>query len=356
MTMTLASLRTANEASPTMPYITRAWYNKVFLTVNQGKLVHDQFGLPATQPKHSGEQHMWRRWPDLSTATVPLTEGITPDPTEITYENVIATLKWYGSWIPITDVVSFMHPDNILSIATKKLSRQAKESKDEITRDIINAGTSFIRVSADGSDPTNSAGARTEVNGIVTAHAVDTAVTTLESADVPYLHPTMNASTKVATQPIGPSYVAIVHPHQSKGFKNTLSGMGDDWVPREKYAGGTVAYPTEIGKYGNVRFITSTKAKKWTDTGGNTTVGTTVASVYRSTTGTTLGDVYSCLILGQEAFGTVGLKGASSTHYYAAGGNTDPIAQRATAGWKACFTAKILNENNMVRIEALAMW
>ena len=359
---TLDALRASSEVDAAisggsaMPYITRAWYNKVFLSVNEGKLVHDQFGMPNTQPKHSGEQHLWRRWLNLATNTVPLTEGVTPTGKSLTYENVLCTLRWYGDWIGITDVVSFMHPDPVLNIATQKLARQAKESKDEVTRDIINAGTSFIRITADGDTPTNStSGARTTVNGCITADACDLAITTLEAADADYIKPQMNASAKVDTHPIGPSFVAIVHPHMAHDFTQSASGFGSNYCPRENYAAGTVAYPTEVGKYRNIRFIQTTKAKTWADSGGGDNVGTSSSSTYRSTTGTS-GDVYSFLILAKEAFGTVKLKGASGTYYYPAGGNTDPLAQRSTAGWKACFTAAILNDDNMCRIEALARW
>lgn len=361
---TLSALRASSEGSGSfspstytqMPFATRVWYNKIFLSIVEPKLVHDQFGMPTTLPKNSGEQVMWRRWNKLATTTVPLTEGVTPSGSSLTYENVLATAKWYGDWVGITDVVNFMHPDNVLSIATKRLALQAAESKDEVTRDIINAGTAFIRVKADGTEPTyTDSGARTTVNGVLTKQALDAAITILETNNAEYYHSTMNASTKVATQPIGPSYIAIIHPHIAHSMVQDKSALGDDFVPREKYSGGTVAYPTEIGKYRNVRFLTSTLAKIWADSGGDTTVGTDSDEVYRSTTGSAA-DVYSCLILGKEAFGTVKLKGASATYYNPPGGNSDPLHQRSTAGWKGCYTAAILNDNFMERIECAALW
>lgn len=361
---TLTGLRASGEASGAfspasytqMPFLTRAWYNKVFLSVAEPKLVHDMFGMKTTLPKHNGEQVVWRRWLKLATNTVPLSEGITPTGKNLAYENVIATASWYGDWVGITDVVDFMHVDKVLTQATKRLAMQAAESMDVVTRDIINAGTGFLRVTADGGSPTTGVGARTTVQGTITKKALDTAITQLEAADGDYFLGQMNASTKVATQPIGPAFVAIIHPHVAHDLVNSRAGFGtDEWTPREKYAAGTVAYPSEIGKYRNVRFVTSTLAKVWADSGGTTTVGTTAASVYRSTTGTN-GDVYSCLILAKEAYGTVKLEGAAATYYDRAGGNSDPLHQRSTAGWKACKTAAILNDSWMIRIECLASW
>ena len=347
---TLAQYRATSEASPTMPYITRAWYNKVFLSIIEPALVHDQFGMATTLPKKTGEQVVWRRWNRLTVNTVPLSDGITPTGTSLTYENVIGTVYWYGDWVGITDVVDFMHVDNVLTIATKRLALQAAETADTLTRDIINAGTGFIRVLT---DTTVGVGERVTVADEINAHALKTAITELEGNDAKYFLGKMGASTKVATEPIGPCYVAIVHPH----VVHDLPALGSEWIPREKYALGNVAYPTEIGKFRNVRFVTSTLAKVWTDTGAADTCGTTAASVYRSTTGTNVAaDVYSVLVLAKEAFGVVKLAGSAATYYNKAGGNSDPLHQRSTAGWKMCRGAKILNDTFMKRIECLAKW
>ncbi len=350
---TLAGIRAA-ETGDSMPLLTQAWYNKVFLSIAEPKLVHDQFGMPTTLPKGNGEQVVWRRWDKLDPNTVPLADGITPTGKALSYENVVGTVKWYGDWVGITDVVDFMHVDNVLTIAVKRLALQAAETSDIVTRDVINAGTGFLRAP---SSSTSGVGARVTVNGLLHKAIVDTAVTELEANDAEYFHGKMSASTKVATEPIGPAYVCIIHPHVAHSLISTAGGFGDDFVPREKYASGGVAYPSEVGKYRNVRFLTSTLAKMWPDSGDNTTSGPTAASVYRATTGTDAAcDVYSCLLLAKEAFGVVKLAGASMTYFDKAGGNSDPLHQRSTAGWKMCKTATILQDKYMKRIEVAARW
>jgi len=347
---TLAQYRATSEASPTMPYITRAWYNKVFLSIAEPALVHDQFGMPTTLPKKTGEQVVWRRWNKLAVNTVPLADGITPTGKNLVYENVIGTVYWYGDWVGITDVVDFMHVDNVLTIATKRLALQAAETADTLTRDIINAGTGFLRcltTSASG------VGARVTVAVEITAHALKTAITELEGNDAKYWMGKMGASTKVATEPIGPCFIGIVHPH----VVHDLPALGGEWIPREKYAAGNVAYPTEVGKFRNVRFVSSTFAKVWPDVGAAGTSGPTAASVFRATTDTdTAADVYSVMILAKEAYGVVKLAGSAATYYNRAGGNSDPLHQRSTAGWKMARGATILNDNFMKRIECLAKW
>lgn len=357
---TLTALRADNEASPTMPTLTRALYIKQFLSVAEQEILHDRWGQKTTLIKGNGNQVMWRRYKKLAVNTVPLTEGVTPTGKKMAYENVLGTVNWYGDWVGITDVVDFMHPDNILAQTTKMLALQAAETKDVIVRDIINAGTSFLRVTADSAtfaSQTTGIGVRTTVAGGITKKAMDTAITMLEAANAPYLHGQMSASTKVDTSPLAPGYVCIVHPHVAHDIQGAYSAFGSDYIPRQKYASGGVAYPTEIGTYKNVRFVTSTLAKVFPDSGAATTNGPTAASVFRATTATdTAADVYSCLILSKEAYGVIKLEGAAATYYDKAGGNSDPLHQRTTAAWKACLGAAILDDTRMVRVECLARW
>lgn len=343
-----------------MPRMTRAFYIKTFLTVATGERLHARWGQQTTLPQGNGNTVMWRRYLDLTAATTPLSDGVTPPGGTVAYEQVLGTVKQYGYWVGITDVVKYLHPDNILTQITMKLAKQAADTEEVVVRDIINAGTSFLRVTADNASvasQTTGLGARVTVAGGITKKALDTAVTILEGNNAKYLHGTMGASAKIGTDPIGPSYVAIIHPHVAHDLINAYSALGTDFVPREKYASGGVAYPTEVGKYRNVRFVTSTYAKVWADSGAAATSGPTAASVFRATTATnTAADVYSCLVLAKESYGVIKLEGSSGTYYDKEGGQGDPLHQRSTAAWKRMMGAAILNDTYMCRIECLARW
>lgn len=369
---TLTGLRASSEAAATsfydgtagaldtngMPRLTRAYYMKTFLAVAEGERLHARWGQQTTLPQGNGNTVMWRRYLKLTAATTPLSDGVTPPGSNMAYEQVLGTVKQYGDWVGITDVVQYLHPDNILAQVTKALARQAADTEEIIVRDIINAGTSFLRCSADYTGtPAVVLTARVNTASSIHKKAIDTAVTMLEGADAKYIHGMMGASTKIGTDPIGPAYIAIVHPHVAHDLINTASGLSTDFVPREKYASGGVAYPTEIGKYRNVRFVSSTFAKVWADTGAAGTSGPTAASVFRATTGTNAAaDVYSTLIIAKDAYGVIKLEGSSGTYYDKPGGQGDPLHQRSTAAWKRMMGAAILNDDNLVRIESLARW
>ena len=65
-------------------------------------------------------------------------------------------------------------------------------------------------------------------------------------------------------------------------------------------------------------------------------------------------DVYSTLILGANAYGVTSVEGGgleTIVKQLGSGGTSDPLNQRATAGWKAVKTAERLVEQFMIRIE-----
>lgn len=361
-TNTLSFLRTTYEAgaagtSTYMPKLTQAWYNKTFLSNATPYLVHDNYGMPTSMKKNQGDQVVWRRWKKLDQNITPLTDGVTPSGKQLEYEQVVATVKQYGDYTIITDWVEITHVDKVVNQAQAKLGQQAGESLDSVTRDIINAGSNLYRSTADGGSPAYGTGARTTVNGCITKKILDAAIVKLQAADAKYPLPMIGASTKVATEPVDRAFVCIIHPHVAHSLKQeTESGLGSEFVKREKYGSTSPLFPNEVGKYDNVRFVTTTNAKVWASVGGTTDAGDDPASdTYRSTDGTNA-DVYSALLIAEEAYGVVKLGGAFTTYLDRAGGNNDPLHQRNTAAWKAAKTAAILNDNWMIRLEVAALW
>jgi N4-gp56 family major capsid protein len=105
--------------------------------------------------------------------------------------------------------------------------------------------------------------------------------------------------------------------------------------------------PQEIGATKNVRWMVTTNAQVWTDSGA-TASGTGLV-----TSGTQV-DVYGTLILAKNAFGVVPLQKKSIQSIIkqlGSAGADDPLNQRSTVGWKTATVAKILNDDFMVRIE-----
>lgn len=137
---------------------------------------------------------------------------------------------------------------------------------------------------------------------------------------------------KVMNAPrINGSYVGIIHPDVSYDL------MSDPkWVNVKTYADPEGIYAGEIGRIEGVRFVETSEAKVFTGAGAGGR------------------DVYSTLILGGDAYGVTEITGGGLQHIIkqlGSAGTSDPLDQRATAGWKATKAAERLVEAYMVRVE-----
>ena len=82
--------------------------------------------------------------PDLAVNTTPLTEGDAPTPKALTMGTVTVDTEQYGDVVSITDVAKVKSPVELVSIGTERLSRQSRESIDQITRDVIAGGGTAV--------------------------------------------------------------------------------------------------------------------------------------------------------------------------------------------------------------------
>lgn len=297
----------------------KTYYSDYLIDMAEPKLVHDQFGQKQPIPKNNGKTIEFRKYDPLPKALTPLTEGVTPDGQSLNVKTVTAEVKQYGGYIELSDVLLLAAIDNNLVQATKLLGGQAGRTLDTIVREVLNGGTNVQY--AEGQVESRSAlvGGQADGNHYLTVDAVRKAVRTLKR---------QNAET------INGSFVGIIHPDAAYDL------MSDPkWVNVKTYSDPEGIYQGEIGKIENVRFVESSEAKIFEGEGANEV------------------DVYSTLILGDNAYGTTDLAGGGLTHIVkqlGSAGTADPLNQRATAGWKATKAAVRLVEPYMVRIETAA--
>ena len=119
-----------------------------------------------------------------------------------------------------------------------------------------------------------------------------------------------------------------------------------EWVDAHKYANPTNLYTGELGEIAGVRFVESTEAKVWKD-----------ASCPKIGSTDNHYGVFGTLILGKNAYGVTEVTGGGLQTIVkpkGSAGTADPLDQRSTVGWKGIRTAKILLEQNMVRVESVS--
>lgn len=289
----------------------KTFYSKYLIENAKPALVYDQFGQKHNIPKNGGKTIEFRKYSPLPKATTPLTEGVTPAGKALTVSTVTATVKQYGDFVPLTDMLLLTAIDNNLVQALDLLGAQAGATLDTVTREILMGGTSVQY--AEGQVTSR---ATLTAEHKLTVKAVRLAARFLKKQNAPK---------------IDGGYVAIIHPDIAYDIQDD-----QDWKEWNKYTTSDKMFQGEIGKIANVRFVETTEAKIFAKAGASNQ------------------DVYATLVLGANAYGTTNIEGGgleTIVKQLGSGGTEDPLNQRGTAGWKATKTAVRLVEQFMVRVE-----
>ena len=300
----------------------KTYYEKTLLDLAEPALVHDQFGDSYPIPANNGKTIEFRRYTALPKATEPLTEGVTPAGQTLTVTTVTADVHQYGGWVALTDMLDLTAIDNNVVQATNLLASQGGRTMDTIVRDILNSGTNVIYAPkvADGAETAVTSRATLDKTAQLTVDVINQAVALLQAQNA---------------DPIGDSYVAIIHPYAAYDLKTCK-----EFMEVHKYADPDTMFRGEIGKLGNIRFIETSEAKIWKD-------DTCPAGLA----------VFGTLVLGAHAYGVTELEGGGLEHIVKQlGYGDDPLNQRASVGWKGMRAAERLVEQYMVRIESVSSY
>lgn len=292
----------------------KTYYSDYLIQLAEAQLVHDQFGQKRNIPSGNGKSIEFRQFTPLAKITEALVEGVTPDGQALDTSTITATVKQYGGYVVITDILDLTAIDNIKTEAVQLIGSQAGRSLDTVVREVLNGGTNVQYHEGERASRSAITAADT-----LTVKAVRAAVRTLKR---------QNAET------IDGSFVGIIHPDVAFDLMSDPT-----WVEWHKYTDNDAMFTNEIGKIANVRFVETTEAKIFEDAGG--------ASPAKF-------DIYSTLIIAKNAYGTTNIEGGGLeliTKQKGSAGTADPLDQRSTIGWKATKTAERLVEDYMVRIE-----
>lgn len=300
------------------------FYDRRLLRKAFPRLIHSLYAQTRDLPAGDSTVIKFRRYSLLTAATTPLSEGVTPSGSQLSKTDITSTVQQYGDYITLTDKLLFSTTDPVLTEANSVLAQQAGNTLDQLTRDVIIAGTTVQYAST--------ATARIEVTAAMklTLAEIQEAVRTLKQNNADKITEMIDPSDGVGTSPVNAAYIAFVHPNASYDLKNATG-----FVTVEKY-GQRVALPGEIGSLDEVRFIESTNAKVFTGLGA--------AGV----------DVYGTLIIGADFYAQSRIAGDAMRNIIkplGSAGSADPLDQRQTTGWKATYVATRLNEAFAVRIE-----
>lgn len=313
---------------------TAAWAATEMLNHAEPVVVLNKFGDSKPLPKNKADNVKFRRPVPFATVTTPLAEGVTPAAQTMSYVDVPVTLQQWGAVVQISDRVNDLAEDPVLKDASMLCGEQAAETIENIAWGVLRGGTSVYY--ANGTQ-------RNQVNTAISLNKLRAVIRYLQSQRAKVVTKMLGGSSNFQTRPVEGGYVAFCHTDCSADIRN-LAGF----TPTSEYGSRSVLCPEELGSVENVRFIASPLLSPFLGSGSGTLNG-------MKSVGATNVDVYPVVVIGENAYGHVALKGANAITPSVINPDQktkdDPLGQRGYVGWKTYYSCVRLNETWMSRLE-----
>lgn len=305
-------------------------------------IVLGNFGTQKEQPLNKTDTIVFRRLnpfnmqsngtPGITAAAFILSEGVTPNSNTISYTDVSVTLQQYGVLFKFSSKAELMYEDDIPSDMSKLTGETMAEVAEMIRYGVLRGGTNVSY--ANGSS-------RDAVNTVITLGLLRKAARTMESNRARRVTQRLSSGPNFGTSPVEPGYIVFLHTDVESDVRN-LPGF----TKVEEYAQRQTVHAREIGSVENFRFVTSPLLAPFDEAGSSTLNGCLGSSNV---------DVYPVLVVAEDAWGNVALKGMGSvkpTILSARQKNhANPLGQFGYVGGDFWMASVRLNENWMVRLE-----
>ena len=270
----------------------------------------------------------------LTSGSYLLGEGATPNANTISFQDVSVTLQQYGLLFKFSSKVELLYEDDIPAEMVKITGETMAEVLELVRYGVLKAGSTVIY---------GNSTSRANVNTVISLNALRKAARTLESNRAKRVTTRVAPGVNFGTRAIQPAFVVFIHTDAVSDVRN-LPGF----VKVEEYGQFKPIHDMEIGSCEDFRFIKSPLLVPFLASGAATLNG--CLSV-----GAANVDVYPFLVIGEDAWGQVALKGMnaikpvklSSTQQ----NHANPLGQFGFVGASTWFNAVRLNEAWMARIE-----
>ncbi len=293
----------------------KTFYATMLLAEAEPALLHSRFGMQGRMPSRNGKTVEWRRYAALPTKTGTITEGVTPNPDDLSLTKIEATIEQVGALVKHSDLLDLTAYDPIIAETMRLQGDQAGRTYDYRIREVLNAGTQVRYAGAQSARNTITA------SHVLTATDVKKAVRALERND----------ARRFASQ--GNRFVGLIHP--STKYDLTADTA---WTTQVN-VGGVPNIDERFAAY----YVGDMFGVRWYET--------THAEVFDGE-GSGGADVYSTLILGEGAYGVYTLQDlVPIVKPVDSGGAENGLNLYGSIGWKGAFISKILNDEFLVRIE-----
>lgn len=295
----------------------KTFYERVLLERLLPQLNFYKDAMKKKLPKNQGRTTNFRKFNSLTAPSSSLTEGVTPDGNNLTVTSITATVKQEGDYVKITDLIQLTGIDPVLTETSELLGEEAQVVIDNRIQEAISTGTNVYFAG----DATTRAGLESATIKCLTANDIKKIVRNLKKANA--------------------RRFADGYYHMQIDPDIAYDLMGDkDWMDVSKYAKPEQMQKGELGKMHGMKFFESTNLNtvKSSDTTANQI------------------DVHIAYAYGKDSYACIDLEGGAGKPEIivkpnGSAGSEDPLNQRASAGWKAAFTAVITQPMAIVRVE-----
>jgi len=329
----------------------------------QGMLEHAQpitvlgdFGTQREMPQNSTDTLVFRRTlpfgasttgttiensqryvgtPEVTASNFVLAEGVTPNANTISFQDVSVQLQQYGILFKYSSKVEQLYEDDIPGEMVKLTGETLAEVMELVRYGVLKAGSTVIY--ANGSS-------RSAVNTAISLNALRKSARTLESNRARRVTSRLAPGVNFGTRAVQPAFIVFCHTDAVSDVRN-LPGF----TRVEEYGSFKPIHDREVGACEDFRFISSPLLKSFAASGSSTLNG--MLSIGASNV-----DVYPFIIIGEDCWGQVALKGmaaikpvvlkASQTNH------ANPLGQFGYVGASTWFATVRLNDAFMARIEA----
>ena len=309
----------------------KTFYDRMLLERAVPNLHHLRFGSVKRIPIRSGRVVEWRKFEELNQGALPMTplsEGaLFTDLKKLHVTFITGSVAQYGNAVGFSDLVQTTTIDPLLAETTALLAEEASQTIDAVTRDVLKVGGVSLLA--------NEATSRADIvltdnflemdgeGGIQTGGSL---------ADLRLIALTMELN---RARRINGYWQAITDPRVMFDIQGTV-----EWREAQLYNQTNRIFDGSVGEIYGLKFWTTDVSATFTD-----------ASDPVAATGAT---IYSMLVFGENAFGTIRLAGHNLQTVYkplGSAGTADALNQQSTMGWKATFGTRILHDEYMLRYE-----
>lgn len=294
-------------------------------------------------PKNTADNVTFRRWypfggvdnkwitgSNVNTfaASHVTTEGVTPSADTLTAVDVTATLTQYSCLYAVTDKTADLYEDDVPAEMKKQCGERVGLLREMVRYGALKGMTNLFYGGTGTTKDT--------VNGTVSLNLLRKITRSLKANHAKMVTSILAASPNFATAPVEASYLVFVSTDMEPAIRD-LPGFKHV----AEYGQRKTVHEQEIGSVESFRFVLSPELAA--DINGGASVGST--GLY--STGASNIDIYPMIVVGEDAWGQVALRGMDSmdVSYIPPGqkDKNDPLGQRGYIGAKTYMTALVLN-------------